>query len=84
MSKINISSVSTNTTVHRATVSGKEVERLIAEHVAQALGLEVDGQRVRAQCYVRKEMGSYQIELSADVTITVDHSQFEADAAKSA
>lgn len=80
MSKINISSVSTNTTTHRATVSGEEVERLIAEHIARALGLEVDGNQVRARCYVRKEVG----QLSAEVTITVDHSLFPVDEAKSA
>jgi hypothetical protein len=75
VSEIKVNTRTSNTTTHYAVVTDRELERLIAEHVAAAAGVSLDGDGVRFQCHVRTSMGSSSMESKAEVTITVDHNQ---------
>jgi hypothetical protein len=75
VSEIKVNSRSTNTTTHYAVIQDRDLERLIAGHVAAAAGVNLDGDGVRFQCHVRSSMGSSSMESKAEVTITVDHNQ---------
>ncbi len=75
MSEIKVNTRSTNTTTHYAVIADRDLERLIAEHVAAAAGVSLNNDGVRFQCHVRTNMGSTSLESRAEVTITVDHSK---------
>ncbi|WP_250501956.1 hypothetical protein [Caballeronia sp. AZ7_KS35] len=72
---IKVHSSRTDTTTHRAVIEDGELERLIASHVANAAGVDIDAKHVRAQCHVRTQMGSTNMNVRAEVTITIDHTK---------
>jgi len=72
---IKLYSSRTDTTTHRAVIENGELERLIAEQVAKAAGIDIDAKHVHARCHVSSRMGSTNVETRAEVTITIDHSK---------
>lgn len=72
---IKLYSSRTDTTTHRAVIQNAELERLIAEQVAKAAGIDIDAKHVHARCHVSTRMGSTSMDCKAEVTITIDHSK---------
>ena len=73
MSEIKVRTQSANTTTHYAVIRNGDLERLIAEQVANAAGISLNVDGVSFKCYVRTSMGSIDFESKAEVTITIDH-----------
>lgn len=70
-----ISTTEVNETRHRARLNQKQLEALVAEAVAKAAGVTLDGRAVRVeQCYIGNEDSmSTGPQRYAECTIVVDH-----------
>ncbi|WP_250528825.1 hypothetical protein [Caballeronia sp. ATUFL_F1_KS4A] len=72
---IKLYSSRTDTTINRAVIENGQLERLIAEQVAKAAGIDIDAKHVHARCHVSSRMGSTNTETREKVTITVNRSK---------